>query len=333
MKKVIAITIFLLISSNLKAEDANVAQGAASYLDLGVGAKAAAMGNAYVSIADDPTAVYWNAACLPYLKSHQVALMSSISNIGRKFNYVGYVFGLENQFSLFNRKKGIGIGWINYGVDDIQGRDTYGNCTKKFSDSENTFIISYGQEFVENYCVGLGLKYLTHELTDYGSARGVGLDFGALCNYSDFVFGMNLQNIMRKYEWEVNDPVLEHKFKYKEDILFNAKLGVSRIFLDDMLLLSFDIDKTDKQKIRLHFGGDYEIIENFHVRIGYDELKITAGFGWIKYIFNSKILNLDYGFVFERFGFDIVHRFSLGMKFGRQGPKKKKIYFLRGLIK
>ena len=46
-----------------------------AFLKLGVGARAMGLGSAYVALADDPTAIYWNAAGLASLTGTQVTAM------------------------------------------------------------------------------------------------------------------------------------------------------------------------------------------------------------------------------------------------------------------
>ena len=46
-----------------------------AFLKLGVGARAMGMGSAYVAIADDPTALYWNPAGLASVTKTQVTAM------------------------------------------------------------------------------------------------------------------------------------------------------------------------------------------------------------------------------------------------------------------
>ena len=44
---------------------------AAKFLSIGVGSRSAGLGNAFVAIADDPTAMYWNPAGISRLESHE----------------------------------------------------------------------------------------------------------------------------------------------------------------------------------------------------------------------------------------------------------------------
>ncbi len=71
---------------------ASLAQGTsgAQFLGVGIGARAAAMGGAYTSIADDGTALHWNPAGLTRVDGHRLTL-SHISWLpGVKYNYASY---------------------------------------------------------------------------------------------------------------------------------------------------------------------------------------------------------------------------------------------------
>src|SRR5262245_48859985 len=62
------------------------------FLKIGVGARAAAMGEAFTPVADDATALYWNPAGIARIEGNQVSLnhASWPADIGHEF--VGSVF-------------------------------------------------------------------------------------------------------------------------------------------------------------------------------------------------------------------------------------------------
>jgi len=298
-------------------------QGAAAYLDTGIGSRAAAMGSAFVALGGTPDNIYWNAAGISRVGSHSVSMMSSMSGESRKLNYISYVFPFtirpKDDFVGFGEKKnpvnaGIGIGWISYGVSGLEGRDTYGNPTEDFSDSENAIMLAYGQSLGYKLSLGVNLKYLMHHLTDYASAGGFAADLGIMYRISDiFTAGLNVQNMVGSMKWKIKDDVLNEEFEYNEKVLLNMKTGISAEIVKDKLVSVLDIDKTLEQKIRFHTGLEYMLRQNAAVRFGIDDMKITSGFGWRR----NRML-LDYAFIYERFGWDIVHRFSLGLSFGAE---------------
>jgi hypothetical protein len=74
MKQIISAAIVLFFSASLFGQD--VASGvskrgttAAPFLSIGQGARAAAMGSAYVAVSDDPSSMFWNPAGITKLRT------------------------------------------------------------------------------------------------------------------------------------------------------------------------------------------------------------------------------------------------------------------------
>ena len=59
---IIIFSLFPVSYGQITGSVSNVATTAASFLDIGIGARSLSMGGAFVAIADDPTALYWNPA-------------------------------------------------------------------------------------------------------------------------------------------------------------------------------------------------------------------------------------------------------------------------------
>ena len=82
-----------------------------------VGARALALGNNFVSIADDATAVYWNPAGLSRLQRHQIYLgtehSADLEGVKR-----GFVSG-----TLQSRFVSLGLGWSRTSLDDALNED------------------------------------------------------------------------------------------------------------------------------------------------------------------------------------------------------------------
>ncbi|MFH1415760.1 MAG: PorV/PorQ family protein [Elusimicrobiota bacterium] len=324
MKRLLLI-IILLTASSLEAADNKLAEGAASYLEMGVDCRAAAMGNAFVAAVDNASAICWNPAVLSGIGRHSATMMTSVSSRERKHNFVGCVLPVDDKTGWLPKEKGLGIGWVNYGIGDIQGSDTYGNPTEKFSDSENALYFAFGQQIAEKYSAGIAFKYLVQSLTAAAGARGIGFDAAFFYDTGNkLLFGLNIQNIFGSLKWKIDDPVLQSEYEYSEQVLVNIKAGSAYRLMDKKLLLAFDVDKTVTQKIRAHFGGEYEIAEDFRIRTGYDASRISFGFGWDREVLDSKFLFFNYALLYEKYGFDTVHRISIDIFSGRKKKKKEK---------
>ncbi len=182
---------------------------AAEFLSHGVGARALGMGSAFVAIADDATATYWNPAGLTKVKKHSFSAMYSdtfstgdggfLSKGLVSYNFVNYVHQLEEIGS-------VGLSWIRLGIDDIprttfididnNGRlgdfqDINGNGVKDdgelyidrptvadyFSNTDNALLISYARQIHSMVAVGGNLKLLSQSIYEY-TGRGFGIDIG-----------------------------------------------------------------------------------------------------------------------------------------------------------
>jgi len=81
-----------LLSSILHAD-----KYAGEFLNIGVGVKARALGNAFVALADDPTATYWNPAGIYYCNNLSFNIMHSEEYAGNlKYDAISAVYPLDD---------------------------------------------------------------------------------------------------------------------------------------------------------------------------------------------------------------------------------------------
>ena len=69
---------------------------AAKFLTIGIGSRPAGLGNAFVSIADDPTAMYWNPAGISRLGGHEAIVNHNNWFAGISLDYSGAVIKLSD---------------------------------------------------------------------------------------------------------------------------------------------------------------------------------------------------------------------------------------------
>lgn len=109
MRRILALATALTLCSSARAYDHKYA---AEFLNIGVGARAGAMGGAFSAVADDATACYWNPAGLCLLPHRQVGVMHSAQFANQvKYDYV--VFGTPHGAESY------GASLIRMGIDDI----------------------------------------------------------------------------------------------------------------------------------------------------------------------------------------------------------------------
>jgi hypothetical protein len=174
--------IILLLMLFAKGTLAQVAKYSNEFLSLGVGARAAGMGNAVLSSVDDATAAYWNPAGLMHIENNlQIALMHNEQFAGIvKHDYGTIAFRL-------NDKSVMGVSLIRVGVDDIpntlnlfqNGQIDYSKI-QNFSAIDYAFMGSYARDFgIENLKVGANVKIIRRVVGEFANAWGFGFDIGA----------------------------------------------------------------------------------------------------------------------------------------------------------
>jgi hypothetical protein len=102
--------IFSLIPISLQSEEIAYA---GSFLELGIGARAIAMGGAFVSVADDGSAFYWNPAGVSTLVQPELfGMYASLFKSLETHHHVGFTRPLHGGASL-------SLNWIRLSVSDI----------------------------------------------------------------------------------------------------------------------------------------------------------------------------------------------------------------------
>ena len=124
--KLVLILIFLLSVSLLFAESSDpvsfvkdvsgTGTNAASFLEIGAGARAMGMGGAYASVANDVSALYWNPAGIAWVNQVQVEVMHNEWLVDTNYDFVGLVVPLPMLHSSF----GFSLISLGYGEEKVR---------------------------------------------------------------------------------------------------------------------------------------------------------------------------------------------------------------------
>lgn len=191
------IVFFIFIVSSVVAQ-AQIVKYSNEFLAIGVGARAAGMGNAVVSSVNDATGAYWNPASLLQIKDNvQVALMHNEQFAGIvKHDYGTVAFKL-------NDKSAMAVSMIRVGVDDIpntlslfqNGQLDYSRV-KSFSSVDYAFIGSYARNLgIEGLSLGGNVKVIRRIVGEFANAWGFGFDLGAQYDYKKWKAGVSVRDI------------------------------------------------------------------------------------------------------------------------------------------
>jgi len=312
-KSVIFLILSLLFFTSLTAED----NSEASYLRMGVGARALAMGGAYTALANDATATYWNPAGLSFLPTIEIqGMYTSDLDWDRNYNFVS--FGMPYKYG------GIGIAWINAGVSDIQKYSSTGTSSGTSDYSDNAISGSVSLLITKNISVGITGKALLQDIADE-SYKGFGLDAGLIYDIAEQI---SIGTCFRNIAGEIGG----------EHIPYDVSFGVSVCPMKNLTFNSDIRGTQDDSHTKFYFGGEYwlKLSESspdtrgfglsaeekdawkklFHkisagIRAGINDGKLAGGIG-IHYNF----IGFDYTYVqAEQDVMSNNHRFSLTLRF------------------
>ncbi|UCC43895.1 MAG: PorV/PorQ family protein, partial [Candidatus Zixiibacteriota bacterium] len=179
LKKIVIVWIILVVLVAL-AGDVTVAAAdggrtAASFLNIGIGARAAGMGGAYTAVADGAPAIYWNPAGLANLRQSEVMLSHFAWYQDITLEHGSAAIPVREDVNL-----GFGITYMNYGK--INGFDINGQPTGELSAYDLAGSVGIGARLSDRVSAGLAVKIIRqqlHTLDASAFAADVGLRYSA----------------------------------------------------------------------------------------------------------------------------------------------------------
>ncbi len=263
-----------------------------AFLSWGAGARSLGMGKAFVGLADDASASYWNPAGLAQMDRREITALHALLWAGTIYDFISYVHPVAGVGT-------VGISGTRLYLGGFEGRDKDNFFTHRFEDIQSAYGISYGKQIIDTLALGLNLKYMSHSLDNHINGNYI-LDAGMIFKppLRNLQFGLNLQNILA--------------IKTGEDTLdelpINIRIGLNFKAIRNRLNLNADLETT-KGVNRFHFGTEYWALSTVALRMGMDSEEFTLGFG-VRY----RDYSVDYAFATHPLGGS--HRFSATLRFG-----------------
>ena len=296
---------------------------AGDFMALGAGARSLALGSAYVALADDATAGYWNAAGLATLVSHE-AILQHAERFGQVVNYDfgAMAFRLDDRAGL-----AVSVGRI--GVDDIvftrlQNPDEPLSATNRpvrdrvVSSADYAAYLSYGRALNDTWSVGASAKLIRRSLADV-SAFGYGMDVGV--RYAPLwglQAGVTVRDVTTsRITWDVPGglvgPSRETTDVVDPSVVVGVAYTVPLNFAHGELIgaLGHEIGAdTGTVTEATDFAAEFTYDRRAAVRLGADGGDLTLGAGLLVY----QRVGLDYAFL-QHDELDNTHRISASLKF------------------
>lgn len=244
------------------------------------GARPYALGGAYVAIADNAWAIFYNPAGFARLSHNEIS-----------------VFYLPQQFGLKELSTTAIAG--NY----YSNAGTFGFGVRRFGFNlynEITASLSYASMFL-GVCAGVNLNYYSLTISNYGSDAAIGVDVGIIFPLvRGLDFGICAKNL--------NMPTIG-KGREKLPQIFSTGVSYSPV---ENLVVGADYRKEIAFEGSQRFGVEYKVFEFASLRVGAanNPPTYTAGIG-VEYEF----IQIDYSF-FKHQELGISHTFSVSFIWG-----------------
>lgn len=236
----------------------------AQIFDLGMGARPLAMGGAFVGLADDGNALYYNPAGLAWLQG-----LSILSSYETRLGTASY-----GQVSASMPHLAFGVHYFDFG--NVDETDDFGNVVGSFSYRNYTFIAATGAKaadlpfldglpFADSIGFGISAKFLKISTLHPGSGTGLALDLPFLLRatmsssrfplITSYAAGFVIRNIF--------GVPIQYESDHVEGWQRNVHAGFSLGIADQVILA---VDATSESNF--HFGGEWTPIPSVSFRAG-----------------------------------------------------------------
>ena len=309
---------------------------AADFLSLSQGARATAMGSAFVGVANDQSAMFWNPAGLA--KIDGIGIMVDHTNwlADIAYNYIAASYNLGGMGT-------VGFSFISssYGDMKVTTVDAPNGTGQVFSVSDIAFSLGYAINLTDNFAIGFNPKIIYQSIWE-ASAVGFAMDLGVLYKtpFDGIVLGMSISNFGTKMQMQGSTTLVT----YDPDLTStgnNGKIPANlstdywSLPLNFRVGLAYSPISTENNKVTIavdalhpsdnyesvNVGAEYVFKDIIALRGGYKSLflqnseeSFALGFGVKQILLGNVALRVDYAY--QNFGrLNYIQKFTLGVSF------------------
>jgi len=302
-KKIVLLLVFL--PSLIFAQYERPGSSDAQFLKIGVSARAAAMGNAYIAAVDGAEAAYYNEAAL-----------ARIVGTGIAFNHTKWFAGINHDFisaaHTFGRIGTFAVSFTTLYTDEMKVRTPLqpDGTGETFYATNYRVGISYARYLTDRVSFGGTINYINMSLYSGFSADAVSADISVLyvTNFRGFRFGMKIANFGSEVKF-VNES-------YPLPTNFTFGLSMNAVQIDEQtVLVSFSAVKPNDGQPLGQLGTEWNFKNLLFIRGGYRLNHDVAGYsfgGGLQLDISNYNFKFDYSYSdFAMLG--ATHRFGIGL--------------------
>jgi Type IX secretion system protein PorV len=337
--KIITLLIaFGLAFASISAQTSKVGTTAAAFLEIGPGSVATGMGGAFVSVANDATALYWNPSGIADFTNNEFTIFHANWIASINFDYAALVLPLGEAGN-------IGISFTSLSMADEMVRtvDQPEGTGEFYSAGDIAAGLSYARKLNDRFSIGFTAKYI-QETIWHETASAIAIDAGTIfrtdlfngltigASISNFGTQMKLNGSDIRTFGRVNSTLLGSNDQIpfnieldSWDLPFLFQIGISTNIIkseDYRLLIAVDALHPNDNYESMNVGGQFSFKDYLFIRGGFRNLflkdsqgGLTLGIGInSKLLFTEDFVSFDYAF--RNFGIlNYVHTLSVDIKF------------------
>ena len=321
---------FCIVSQSYAQKPYRIGTTAANFLEIGYGSAGSAMGDAYVSLANDLSAVYWNPAGLAFMQQSEAQFIYQpwIADINTAFTGVGIVQPAVGTFAFSL----IHVGYGDMEVTTLEKQDGTGEY---FTATDFAINISYGRSLAQWFAFGASGKYVSSKIW-HTNASAFAVDLGVIVNTNFFSatgkredgvnIGMSISNYGTKMKYDGMDLMQPIDIKPDEEgnyrdvpgkynlqswelpLIF--RIGISfnpLIWGHHRLTVAVDALHPNNNSEYVNIGGQYKLkiptAGDFYLRGGYkaiymkdSEYGFSFGAGTLLHLMHNLGLKVEYAY-------------------------------------
>ncbi len=339
--KIITITLSLILTTSLFSQDfvSNVSKRgtvAAPFLSIGQGTRASGMGGAYVAVADDPSALYWNPAGITKLQGAGFLVDHTQWIADINYNFLAFTYNLGDLGTI-----GASFTSSDYGDMKVTTVDQPEGTGETFTVKDAAFSLAWAIQLTDNFSIGFNPKFVYQNIWKM-SASAIALDMGVqyVTPFDGIVLAMSISNFGTKMQLQGNSALVlydpdPNSSGNNGNIPAYLQTDTWELPLNFRVGLAYEPVKTDMHRITLgvdalhvsdnyesvNVGGEYTFENILSLRGGYNSLFLkdseetfSLGAGIQQLLLGNIAIRFDYAY--QDFGrLSNVQKFSLMVTF------------------
>jgi len=312
---------------NLGGQRAGIA--AFQFLKIGVGARGTALGESFVAVANDASALYWNPAGLVQFSDNQVFVAHTWYVVDLDHDYVGGVYHLSANDAL-----GFSITSLRTEDMEITTETQPFGTGRYFSFGDIALGLSYARKMTDQFSFGVTARYV-EETLDILKMRGLLVDLGTY--YWTGIGSSRFAVVVSNFGSDVapsgdvtlyNGSTVSSFQSFSPPTQFKLGFAFEPMQTDEQrVTTSIELNHPNDNAENVHVGVEFEWRKLLTLRAGTkrtigeplfgednsSSASFTAGFGVTAPIAER---NFFFDYAFQNYGkLGGVHKISLGVPF------------------